>query len=99
MVQKTIGTVTGRITVPNIKQSKIDETIKILRRTVDVSNITVIPAKANMNTLVFDVKYGPVAGGWQSDVVRYVRNALVKSGSTAVASMSNYRRESTPRFF
>lgn len=98
MAQKTNGKVEGRIVIPSIKTANKDRFFEALSKTVRTSNVVFITGKANQNMLAFDFSYGPVAGGWRSDVTIKVKSALTKAGSLASPMYDRCKRIESPRF-
>jgi hypothetical protein len=96
-MQKTKGLVTCRVRLRNIKQSKIVDFLSSISPTLRHKNHSVTPGINHLNTLEFDVEYGPVAGGWESDVRKKLQTAARNAGTAAEIEFINYRRQPLPR--
>jgi hypothetical protein len=84
--------------IPSIKTANKDRFLEALSKTVRTNNVTFITGVANQNMLAFDFSYGPVAGGWRSDVTAKVKAALKKAGSHASPQYDRCKRTAFPRF-
>ena len=91
-MKKKRAIVKCQILVSNIKNQNAAEFMKCLSPTLQVNNISWHPGPNHKNKLMFDAQYGPVIGGWQSDVIAKVKRGLEKAGSTAGVQVLSYQR-------
>lgn len=92
-MKKKRAIVKCQVMVSNIKQQNAASFMTDLTPTLRVNNLSWIPGSHHKNKLVFDAEYGPVTGGWQSDVIAKVKRGLAKAGSTAGVQILSYNRQ------
>lgn len=96
MTQKTRGLITATVEIQNGKIELLEKAVEHLakqRSTNVISHKVVNIGKANQNSVIVHLQYGPVWGGWESDVRKHVTNAAVKAGTKATVTVKKLKRD------
>jgi len=91
-MQKTKGLLTAEVQIQGGKLELLKQIESFLPGTITVRKKTIIPGPNNQNTISMDVEYGPVWGGWASDIRSHFTRAAIKSGTKATVMISRVKR-------
>lgn len=91
-MQREKAVVYARIHLSNGRQDLLETALCCFPGSVQVNRVTMHNAPCNQNSVTADVIYGPVWGGWQSDISKHAKTAMARAGTSAQLSITNYRR-------
>ena len=95
-MQPTKGKVTGQVRIWGAREAKLKEILALFKRCavkIVSPQPTISLGTSNRHEMTMNVEYGPVWGGWESDVRKRVIRLIEKSGSTAKFDFVNLRRD------
>lgn len=92
-MQKTKGFLTASVQVQGGKIDLLQEIASYLPDTIAISSTTLIPGPHNQNSILYELTYGPVWGGWGSDIKSHFTRAAFKAGTKATVIVLRFKRE------
>lgn len=91
-MQKTKGLLAAQVTLNGGRAEKLRSITANLPDTVEVFNETFVEGPNNQNCLVFNIAYGPVWGGWASDIKSHFSRTAIKVGTKANVEVTRIKR-------
>lgn len=92
-MQTQRATITATVHIPSIRADKAELIAGYLPKSVKVKDLQVLPVKNHQNEATYRITYGPVWGGWRSDVVKAFNRAARKAGTSGSPAITTFKRD------